>query len=155
MFHVSLAHIITAAEDHQQLDSFKLGPEIPTKGQQHSKEDWEKAVQVSGLSPNQQEDLLQLLHKHQEVFSDFPGEAKLPAFTIQTGQARPTSAKPYFVPLNYWEKTKQELQNMQDLGIIEDSTSPWSSPVICVPVICVPKPGEDSVSAWITDDSIG
>ena len=134
--HVSLAHVITAEEDSKQLDGYSLGPEIPDKAQQHSQEDWEKAAQVPGLLPDQQKDLLQLIQRHKQVFSDLPGDAKLPAFTIETGQATPTAARPYSTPLNYWDQTKKELQNMEDLGIIEDSTSPWSSPVICVP-----KPG--------------
>lgn len=59
--------------------------------------------------------------------------ADLPAFTINTEGARPTAAKPYS---STGILTKAELKNMEELGIIEDSTSPWSSPVICVP-----KPG--------------
>ena len=133
MYHVSLAHVITAQDDNVKIDNYKLGPEIPDRGKQYSMEDWERAVQVSGLSLKQQDNLRSLLHKHETVFSDLPGDADMPAFSIETGDARPTAAKPYAVPQAYWEKTKEELKNMQELGIIEDSTSPWSSPVICVP----------------------
>lgn len=85
VYHVSLAHIITAEEDNQQLDRFNLGPEIPDRKQErHTPDAWKKATEVPGLSQQQQQELLQELQRFEEVFSDLPGEAKLPPFTNRT-----------------------------------------------------------------------
>jgi len=136
IFHVALAHVISAEDDYRQTDKMMLGPEIPHTNELESEGNetkWTEATSVEGLSDQQQKQLEEELRSFEDVFSDLPGNAKLPPFRIETGQAPPISAKPYTIPLLYWDKAKAELQNMQDLGIIEDSTSPWSSPVICVP----------------------
>lgn len=39
-------------------------------------------------------------------------------FAIDTGQLGPVSAKPYTVPLAYWDRAKAELSNMEILGEI-------------------------------------
>ena len=88
--------------------------------------------ETEGLTEKQKEDLLKLLLELEDTFSDFPGEAKLPPFKIDTGQNGPTTSKPYTVPLAFWDKMKDELSNMEALGIITPSVSNWSCPVICV-----------------------
>lgn len=110
-----------------------MGPEIPDRHATPDPDRWTKAVDASGLSRVQQQELLETLQRYEEVFSDLPGDAKIPAFRVETGQASPVSAKPYTVPLPYLEEARAELKNMEELGIIEDSVSPWSCPVICVP----------------------
>jgi len=133
IFQVTLAHVIMAEDDKTGVDRMKLGLEIPRKDMVPDPERWTKAVNVPDISHEQQQELLAMLQQYEEVFSDLPGNAKVAPFKVDTGQAPPVGAKPYTMPLPYWNQAKAELQNMEDLGIIEESVSPWSCPVICVP----------------------
>lgn len=50
IYHINLAHIITAEDDSRKLDGLTLGPLIPHKEQQPDPDRWKKAVDVKGLT---------------------------------------------------------------------------------------------------------
>ncbi|XP_023721645.1 uncharacterized protein LOC111872215 [Cryptotermes secundus] len=51
---------------------------------------------------------------------------------IDTGDARPIRQPPRRVPLAKQAEVKEMLDNMRGQGVIEESDSPWSSPVVLV-----------------------
>lgn len=50
---------------------------------------------------------------------------------IETGDAKPVKLPPYCLPHAYQDIMK-ELEEMEKYGIIEKSTSDWSSPIVLV-----------------------
>jgi hypothetical protein len=51
---------------------------------------------------------------------------------IDTGDARPIRQPPRRIPLAKQAQVKEMLDKMQRHGVIEESESPWSSPVLLV-----------------------
>ena len=65
------------------------------------------------------------------IFTDVPGRTTIGECKIELSSAEVIRTKPYPIPYNLHDKVRDELMNMRDLGIIESSESPYSSP-ICV-----------------------
>ena len=87
----------------------------------------------SDLSENQKDKLLTLLGQYRQAFAkdrSVIGCAKVGRHVIDTGDARPICQYKY----RSAPKTKGEmdkiLDNMEERGIIRNSMSPWSSPVL-------------------------
>ena len=84
------------------------------------------------LSKQQQEELNQLLTDSRAVFQNRPGHTQLGEHEIITGTAKPIRLPPYRLPQAYRSQVQKELQEMQDEGIIEPSSSEWAAPIIPV-----------------------
>ena len=54
------------------------------------------------------------------------------SFTIETGDAEPYAARYYPIPAAYKTVVNQQVQQMQQNGIVEDANSPWSSNLVIV-----------------------
>lgn len=78
----------------------------------------------------QNEEILQLLDQYQNIFSNNPGKISKYQCQIKIKEGEPIYQKPYPIPMVKMAKMNMEIQRMLDLGIIEKSTSPWSSPVV-------------------------
>lgn len=52
--------------------------------------------------------------------------------TVKTSTDVPIHMKPYPIPYALQDQVKHELQQMRDLGIIEETDSPYSAPVIII-----------------------
>ena len=77
-----------------------------------------------------------LLGKYADSFTDADGKVgktHLVKHTINTGGAAPIKQRYRGVPMHKKEEVEEQLQKMQDNGEIEDSHSPWSSPLVIVP----------------------
>jgi len=61
------------------------------------------------------------------------GCSNLVQHVIDTGDSKPIKQQPYRTPFIQREKIANLIQDMQSLGIIQPSSSPWASPVILVP----------------------
>lgn len=88
--------------------------------------------EVSGLERRKAKKLLQ---KYAFIFANEGtkfGRTSIVKHQIDTGEARPIRQAPRRVPLAKRDEAKQIMENMQKNGIIEPSTSPWSSPVVLV-----------------------
>ena len=76
----------------------------------------------------QLDDLLEFL----DVLQSEPGHTTLVEHSIRSGTASPVKLQPYRLPQVYRELVKEELQAMEESGIIEPSTSSWGAPVVLV-----------------------
>ena len=112
-----------------------LGPvtsetnEVPS----HLKELYSSSVK--DLTSEEAEKVQQLLFRHLEIFSQGPndlGSTELVKHHIETGQAQPIRGPVYPVPLAKRKEIDSMIEQMLQQGIIEESSSPWRSPVVLI-----------------------
>jgi len=82
------------------------------------------------INPSEQIKFDAIMKKYQNIFSDNPGRIKNFECQIRTIPGQPIYQKPYPIPMSKVFKIDQEIQRMLDLGILEHSCSPWSSPMV-------------------------
>jgi len=86
------------------------------------------------VTTQQQSELKNLLGEYQIIFSDVPGKTTLGVHHIEVPSGtRPIRCTPYRLGPEKSAYLKKELIDLVDLGIIEESTSPWVSPIVMVP----------------------
>ena len=91
--------------------------------------------QVQTLDPAQTHRLHDLLTSHHEAFCldrTERGETDLLQFSIDTGDARPRKLPARRMPLAVRDEVARQLREMQQAGVVQPSSSPWSSPVVMV-----------------------
>ena len=79
--------------------------------------------------------LKNLLVQYQDIFSRNDkdiGHTDIIKHTIDTGSVHPIRQKPRRVPLSKMAEAETEIKKMADQGIIEPSTSSWSSNIVLV-----------------------
>ena len=87
------------------------------------------------LNDQQTQELLGFLTSHHTAFSldDLDrGETNLLDMEIHTGNESPRRVLMRRMPLAVRQEVARQLQKMQDTGVIEPSSNPWSSPVVMV-----------------------
>ena len=52
---------------------------------------------------------------------------------IDTGDSPPSAKKPYTLALKHCDWVQQEIESLEQAGIITRSVSPWTSPIVMVP----------------------
>ena len=88
---------------------------------------------LSHLSSSQKQELLQVLDRFPEVFSDTPGLCTAVQHEIPiASDFRPKRLKAYRVPELYKPEVNRQIAELLRLGFIEPSTSPMASPIVCV-----------------------
>ena len=90
---------------------------------------------IDGLDDKQVGVLTDLLNEYQDVFvtSENPfSRTSITQHRIITGESKPIKQAPRRLPLHLKEKAEEEIEKMLAKGIIEPSSSPWSSPVVLV-----------------------
>ena len=78
-----------------------------------------------------------------EVFSlnnQDTGHTQLVTMHVDTGDSPPICQKPYTLPLKHYSWVQQEIETLEQAGIIKKSLSPWASPIVVVPKKS--RPGE-------------
>ena len=85
------------------------------------------------LSPDQKQDLADLVLQHQDVFSELPGRTSVIQHDIRTAPGVKVRVPPYRVPEARRAAIQEEVARMLQLHVIEESRSAWSSPVVLVP----------------------
>jgi hypothetical protein len=96
--------------------------------------DLDTTFQLDHLSVVQRRELNGLLKQYQGIFSDKPGRTGLCTHAIELlPGTKPIRSAPYRVNPQKAECIQQELQLMLDLGVIEESNSPFASPIVLVP----------------------
>ena len=53
--------------------------------------------------------------------------------SIDTGDSDPISQKPYPVAMKHYQWVKEEIDKLLEAGVIRNSHSSWSAPIIVVP----------------------
>jgi len=69
------------------------------------------------------------LEEFQDVFTDVPGLTNLAEHSITLTTEEPIHSRPYSLPHSMQKEVEKELDDMLKLGIIEPSTSSYSSVV--------------------------
>ena len=85
------------------------------------------------LSPAQGQDLKELLSRSVDIFSELPGRTRAITHDIHTTPGKIVRQRPYRIPEARRVEIKKEVTKMLTLGVIEESHSPWSSPIVIVP----------------------
>ena len=114
-------------------NEFASLPERDTNFASYMKPLWETCTK--NLTPDQQIEAAALLHKHLDVFARSKadmGRTDIVLHKVETGNARPIKQQPRRVPLHKRDAAISEVQKMLESGVIEPSSSPWSSPVVLV-----------------------
>ena len=86
----------------------------------------------SELDEGQTNQVKRLLCNFREVLTDLPGQTSLAQHGIKTTTTDPIRNKPYPLPYALRETINQEVQDMLQMGIIERSESPYTSPIVLV-----------------------
>lgn len=97
-------------------------------------EEEKEKTKLSGrkLTAEQVKMLTAVLNRYRDILSDKPGKIEGVAHEINTGDAPPCRTMPYRLCPAYREAVKDEVRKLLDGGMIEPSTSPWSSPMVPV-----------------------
>ena len=61
------------------------------------------------------------------------GTTPLTQMSIDTGDSEPISRKPYPVAMKHYQWVKEEIDKLLEAGVIRNSHSSWSAPIIVVP----------------------
>jgi len=86
------------------------------------------------LTSAQTQDLTAVLDEFGDIFSDVPGRTTFGVHHIELQpDTKPIHCAPYRLNQEKAKVLKDELDNLPDQGIIEESTSPWASPIVMVP----------------------
>ena len=87
-----------------------------------------------GFVPSQQQQVAldKVLSSFPEVLHPVPGRTSLVNLEIHTADHAPVTCHPYRIAPRWREEVKRQLDQLLGLGIIEPSTSPWSSSVVTV-----------------------
>ena len=99
----------------------------------HMIELYEKSI--PGRSPEEQEVIKATLYKYRDTFSKDEndlGQTHLIEHAIDTGDARPIKQPPRRVPIALAEDERKAIEQMKQQGVIRESQSPWSSPIVLV-----------------------
>ena len=90
----------------------------------------------SDITDETHESFHQLVNKYQATFSTSSediGHTELITVDIDTGLSQPVSERPYTLLLKHHDWVKKEIEQLECVGVIEKSLSPWASPIFIVP----------------------
>ena len=73
-----------------------------------------------------------VLEEYRDVLCATPGRTEAAQLSIRTGDSEPVRSHPYRIPPKWKEAVKVQLDQLLELGIIEPSSSPWSSSLVIV-----------------------
>lgn len=93
----------------------------------------QSVVSLDHLESDKREKLEGVLADYPDLFRLEPGRTKVLEHIIHLTDSNPVRQRPYRVPESLVAPLKKEIQLMRDLGVIESSTSAWSSPIVLVP----------------------
>ena len=85
------------------------------------------------LTEGQRCEIQELLQEYPDVMRNRPGRTNMMQHRISVKEdVQPIRQMPYRLPHAYRELVRKELDEMEDEGIIEKSTSEWASPIVLV-----------------------
>ena len=131
-----LSHCLLSAEaiesvDDDDIEDFPLDDcTFPTAKKPESFRD----VSISNtLTSEQRKEVETLMKQYPDVLSSLPGRTDQIQHDIKLLTSEPIRTKGYSIPYKTRSIMETEIQDMLDLGVIEPSISPCSSPIVLVP----------------------
>ena len=138
----------TKLADFERVDNdlatFEIGKNSPSSDAQHNSsddlqqpKDYSEFPDLSNsiLNDDEKVKFKNLFNKYRNVFA-FPGDqlgrTSLVQHVIDTGDAMPIKQRPYRVSPDVKKEIDRQVDEMLERGIIQESVSPWSSPVVLV-----------------------
>ena len=95
--------------------------------------DYTKEIKINPeLTPLQKQQVHAIISQFSNIITDIPGKAKVKEFNMELTSNKPVTLKPYTVPIHMRDTLNAEIENMLKLDIIEESDSPYASPVVLV-----------------------
>ncbi|XP_031133842.1 uncharacterized protein LOC116035058 [Sander lucioperca] len=88
----------------------------------------------SQLTPVHHQDLVELTSQFKEVFSNRPGRTNVIQHDIITEPGKKVRLRPYRILEAKRAAIKEEVRKMLEMGVIEESHSAWSSPIVLTPM---------------------
>ncbi|GFO50182.1 Pol polyprotein [Plakobranchus ocellatus] len=104
-------------------------PELGGRGSKETVNDLEFGDE---LTLDQRRQLEEVALLYSSIFSDRPGTASTEEHCIELTSSIPVRQRPYPVPYAMRQTLRDELKEMEDLGVIRKSSSPYASPVVVV-----------------------
>ena len=91
----------------------------------------EKRIEKSKLAylqPQQKTELLSLLDKYADCFSDVPGFCRFSEHTISLLDSfEPKRLPPYKIPVKLRDEVQKQLNDLEEQGLIRKSTAQWQA----------------------------
>ena len=103
---------------------------FPTAKQPQSYIDVSKS---DALTSEQRAEVEALIEQYPDVLTSVPCRTDLIQHNIKLSTSEPIRSKGYPVPFKARDVMDSEIKEMLELGVIEKSASPYSSPVVLVP----------------------
>ena len=120
----------TDHDESDELDPDNQLPPLPTLTLQCRSRD---CLNINPhLTISQKQQIEKIISEFSDLITDIPGKAKVPEFKIELTSDKPIALKPYAVPIHMRDVLNTEIEGMLQLGIIEESDSPYASPVVLV-----------------------
>ena len=94
------------------------------------------ALQDAPIDKQTKADLDTLLNNNKDAFAEDErqiGTTPLIEMTIGTGDHPPIGKKPYTLALKHYDWVKDEIDKLLEAGVIRESHSSWSAPIVVVP----------------------
>ena len=82
-------------------------------------------------------DLEKLFEANKDAFAEDKrqiGTSQLIKMSTDTGDACPIAKKPYTLALKHYDWVKEEIDKLLEAGVIRESHSSWSAPIVVVPM---------------------
>ena len=117
-------------EEGEETDAGYSPPEIVSARLYNTQALEVLSEQLGHLDEPQQQDVHQLVEEHPKLFRDVPGRTTKAVHDVDTGVAAPVKQHPYRFPPHKKLTVQEEVDYMLQIGVIELSDSPWSSPVV-------------------------
>ncbi|XP_072164915.1 uncharacterized protein [Diadema setosum] len=86
----------------------------------------------TNLTDEQRRQVSSFLCEFEDVLTDVPGVTSAGEHDIKLTHSEPIRSKPYPLPHALRQVVKDEIKEMMDLGVIEQSSSPYASPIVLV-----------------------
>ena len=84
------------------------------------------------LSVIQKQEIFDLLKKHERIISNVPGKTSLIEHSIELTSNVPVFRRSYPLPLNKRQDVIKQVNELKELGVVEESISPYASPIVLV-----------------------
>ena len=126
-----LEKVCSAVVEESEDDS-DVVEDLPEVGGYRSKEDWKDVKFGEGLDEVQLRQLNEVVEAYSPVFSDKPGTTSLIEHRVNLTSSTPVRTRPYVVPFAVRESLRKDIEEMLDMGVIRQSSSSYSSPVVVV-----------------------